>query len=158
MVPMSQQSARLDAESALDKRQPGVSSSNGGQCYAQYLVVCGCAGLPRITVMRILLAMLATPATACEPTSFPTSGSPETHLTSPSRSLVHGQWFAFSKHQSKKCRRDVQPQRLPMRLGKNRGERHKKKTSESTTLLSSALLTSSIKRSKTAECKARCAC
>ena len=117
---MSQQSARLDAESALNKRQPGVSSSNGGQCYAQYLVVYGPKGLPRITVMRILLAMLMTPAIACEPPSFPTSGSPETHLTSPSRNLVHGQRFAFSKHQSKKCGRDVQPRRLPMRLGKNR--------------------------------------
>ena len=105
---MSQQSARLDAESALNKRQPGVSSSNGGQCYAQYLVVYGPKGLPRITVMRILLAMLMTPAIACEPPSFPTSGSPETHLTSPSRNLVHGQRFAFSKHQSKKCGRDVQ--------------------------------------------------
>ena len=99
---MSQQSARLDAESALNKRQPGVSSSNGGQCYVQYLVVYGPAGLPRIILMRIQLAMLMTPAIACEPPSFPTNGSPETHLTSPSRNLVHGQRFAFLKTPIKK--------------------------------------------------------
>ena len=91
MVPMSQQSVRLHARSALDKRQPGMSSANGRPCYAQYLVVHGRAGLPRIAVMPRLLAMPMTPATARESTSFPSSGSPETHLTSPSRSLAQGQ-------------------------------------------------------------------
>ena len=65
MVPMSQQSALLDAESALDKRQLSVSSANGRKCYAQHLVMYGRAGLPRIALIRMLLAMLMTPATAC---------------------------------------------------------------------------------------------
>ena len=66
---------------------------------------------------------------------------------------------AFSKPRAgTECGRDVQPQRLPMRFGTNRGKRHEN-PSESTTLVCSALLTSSIERSKTALCKkAQCAC
>ena len=124
----------------------------------------GCAGLRIIAVMPILLARLMTPPTLCEPTAFPTSGSPETHVTSPPRSLVHGQCFAFSKHLSTRFGRDVFLLRLPVGSGKNRGRATRKTRSESTTLVFSAVLrppslTSSIERSEIAQCKkAHCAC
>ena len=81
-----------------------------------------------------------------------------------SRILAHGQCFTFPDHQSKICGRDEQHQRLQMRSGKNRGRATRKTRSESTILVSSALLrppslTSSIERSKIAQCKkAHCAC
>ena len=56
------------------------------------------------------------------------------------RSLVHGQCFTFSEQLSKICGTDAQPQRLPMRSGKNRGRATRKTRSKSTVLVSSALL------------------